>query len=318
MNEDKEIFNEENLVRWLNGDISPEEQRILEADEIAKEKFNAYRHIWNASGQLTSPSGRTSQSRLEVLHARMDQPGSRLRFLSSVWRYAAVVLLVIVAGVMLFRLQDKPDLHYITSAPGTIKTIELPDHSLVTLNGGSSLEYDAALWDRHRKVKLAGEAYFDVKHVGTPFIVVDDKAQVSVLGTTFSIRSLNETTRVACLTGKVEVKEIQNSDRSLILTPGSGTDVMTGKEKLVSYSIDPVEVVGWKDGKLYFSNTPLREVFVELERFFGKTILLTEDVPNVRYSGRFDHPEWNNVINAVCLSASITYTVQSDSTITVP
>lgn len=316
MDENKDVFDEENVIRWLNGDLSPDEQRELEADPARHERLEVYRHIWEKSLDLKPHQGHTVDRRLEELHTRLDQPSRRSKFFVSAMRYAAVVTLIIVAGVTLYVRRDRSDNHYIKSAYGEIKTVELPDHSVVTLNGGSSLSYYAASWHEQRRVKLSGEAYFDVKHVGTPFVVEDEKALVKVLGTTFSIRSLGNSTQVACLTGKVEVRNLHDAAHSLILTSGNGTRV-SGNEKMAVHAIEPGEVAGWKDHKLYFNNTPLNEVFIELERYFGKKIILPKDVPVVKFTGRFENPEWENVMKSICLSAGFSYTMQNDSTVTI-
>lgn len=73
-----------------------------------------------------------------------------------------------------------------------VKTIELSDGSLVTLNEHSSVTYKRFLWNT-RTVKLNGEAFFEVKHdVNRPFSVNTGKLLVKVLGTSFIVKTVGK------------------------------------------------------------------------------------------------------------------------------
>ena len=72
---------------------------------------------------------------------------------------------------------------------GKVAKIVLPDGSRVWLNARSSLIYpNKFLTGQPRKVKLNGEAYFEVAHdKSRPFIVETEKVQTRVLGTSFNV-----------------------------------------------------------------------------------------------------------------------------------
>lgn len=296
----------------MKNGLTDEDRRKLDADPEVGEKLTAYSSIWNASAQLKTHKGLPLDIRLQRLHSLLEQRSGRTSFFPSVWKYAAIITVVFLTGTIVYLQLFKKDIQHIETHYGEIKTVELPDHSIVTLNGGSSIEYDASSWDDHRKVNLSGEAYFNVKPTGTSFIVVDDKASVKVLGTTFNIRSLDRVTRVACLSGKVEVKKLRSNDERLILVPGSGTRV-ADNERLVRDPIDPEESTAWRNRKLHFNDTPLEEVFIEVERYFGIKIILSPTLRPVKFTGRFDNPKWQDVMNTTCTSAGIHYEMKDDS-----
>lgn len=51
----------------------------------------------------------------------------------------------------------------ISSMPGTITRLVLPDQSVVWLNAGSRLVYPSVFDEKERKVQLFGEGYFEVE-----------------------------------------------------------------------------------------------------------------------------------------------------------
>ena len=62
-------------------------------------------------------------------------------------------------------------------------------------------------------------------------------------------------------------------------------------------------------------NTPLKEVFAELERHFDVSITVKRDLGNLTFTGKFKQPLLSNVIETVCLSAGLEYTINKNSVI---
>ena len=87
-------------------------------------------------------------------------------------------------------------------------TLVLADGSKVFLNAESSLKYPVLFSGDLRKVKLEGEAYFEVKrNPEKPFVVDIGGMQVNVLGTTFGIRAYADEReiRTTLVSGRVNV-----------------------------------------------------------------------------------------------------------------
>ena len=101
-----------------------------------------------------------------------------------------------------------------------------------------------------------------------PFTVTTNNSRVQVLGTTFNVRSRHDNTEVICLTGKVDfgAKEI---GKSVVLTGGKRASI-NGKTLSDVFEVGPDRTIPWMTGELVFHDTPLREVFAELERAFRR------------------------------------------------
>lgn len=165
---------------------------------------------------------------------------------------------------------------------GKVAKIVLPDGSRVWLNARSSLIYpNKFLPSQSRKVKLNGEAYFEVAHdKSRPFIVETEKIQTRVLGTSFNIRSYNDENPVVTLvSGSVEVSSSKGADKrasSIILKPGQQWLRVDGQ--WMTKDVDTKVFTCWRDELFYFDGQTLREIMVEIGRWYNMTVLLDNNV----------------------------------------
>ncbi len=143
-------------------------------------------------------------------------------------------------------------------------TLVLADGSKVFLNAESSLKYPVLFSGDLRKVKLEGEAYFEVKrNPEKPFVVDIGGMQVNVLGTTFGIRAYADEReiRTTLVSGRVNVSagkqvyELKPSEQAVF-------DKQTEAVKVAA--VDTELFVGWKDGRLVFDNCSLERIFERL------------------------------------------------------
>ena len=130
-----------------------------------------------------------------LCESETTQPARRSARLTSFCRYAAGIaaaLLVGFAGNYAFfahRLNGWAEQQTVIEAPaGQHVRISLNDGSEVDLNSGSRLIYPAIFSSKERRVKLVGEARFDVSHnEKQPFVVETFAYDVQVLGTDFNV-----------------------------------------------------------------------------------------------------------------------------------
>ena len=107
-------------------------------------------------------------------------------------RIAASILLVIGLGYTINQNIDTIELTEI-AATNSLKIIELPDGSSVTLNLNSSLSYAENFDGTERRVTLVGEGYFEVTEDPLhPFIVAAEGSETEVLGTAFNLKAYDD------------------------------------------------------------------------------------------------------------------------------
>jgi ferric-dicitrate binding protein FerR (iron transport regulator) len=156
------------------------------------------------------------------------------------------------------------------------------------MNAESKVSYKPFEWWLFRKVRLEGEACFDVKH-GSRFTVQSGRYQVNVRGTTFNVYSRAGLYRVSCLDGQVEVHA---GGESAVLNKNMQATLYEPK-LLVNSDIIPQRITGWIQGKFMFVEAPLREVVAEIERQYNIHII-PDDFTNHLFTGNFsktDKPE---------------------------
>ncbi len=309
---------EDLYLKKLAGTLSPEEESYLDrrlegsvSDKIEFEKIDA---LWKATRNLSSEKGASREDRWTRLQQsiRLEEQPRSVPLYRTFWRYAAAItVLAVLVGVHFFSNWKK--IIKVQTKYAESMTIRLPDQSAIRLNAGSYIIYNTATWDDARTVELHGEAFFDVKENGAPFTVTTTNSRVQVLGTTFNVRARGDNTEVICLTGKVDFgnKEI---GKSVVLTGGKGAS-LNGKTLSDVYEVEPDQTIPWIAGELAFHDTPLREVFAELERHFDVSITIKKDLGSLTFTGKFKQPLLSNVIETVCLSAGLEYTINKNSVI---
>src|SRR6187402_2855423 len=103
---------------------------------------------------------------------------------------AAVLLLVGMFALIKITLFNSPDAIEFATLEDEME-IYLPDSSKVMLNKNSHLTYYTNFNSEGRKVYLEGEAFFEVrKSEGKKFEVIGLRSVTTVLGTSFSVRSV--------------------------------------------------------------------------------------------------------------------------------
>ncbi len=190
----------------------------------------------------------------------------------------------------------------LTTARGETYMVMLPDQSKVWLNAASSLTYGIALPSvGARKLKLSGEAYFEVaKDKIHPFIVESGKQQVEVLGTHFNVNAYPEEKiyRTTLLEGSVKVAD---GAQMSMLVPGNQAANADGNIKISN--VDTDLAVAWKNNNFIFDRLDIKDIMRMIERWYDVEVIYTEEFPSRTFWGsvsRFDN------ISKVLISLELT------------
>jgi transmembrane sensor len=193
--------------------------------------------------------------------------------------------------------------------------ITLADGSLVVLKPGSSLIYNKNFNKTKRELHLHGEAFFDVtKNPQKPFIVHAGKLTAEVLGTSFSIKNVEDSKNVLVdvLSGKVSVyaekkapiASNSTSDRpSVILTPNQRVKYLSAENRLVKSIVEVPKFVISKAEvqKLSFVDAPIAQVFDAIEKAYGLEIIYDEVVMrDCTMTTSFDEENLHDKLSIIC------------------
>ncbi|MEQ8559183.1 MAG: FecR domain-containing protein [Henriciella sp.] len=195
---------------------------------------------------------------------------------------AACVAMAVVGFTSLEVFGSRPEapapLRYQT-AHGDIRTINLKDGSVLTLNTDTSIT--VAFSDKERQVDLfKGEVFFDVApDPGRPFRIDAGDGQVEVLGTSFGVERREAGVEVAVSEGTVWLSNTGAAKQSAsVLKPGmigyASPDGLivesSGLETVASRLL-------WRDGRLRFDNTPLTEAAAEFNRYNSTRLVIADE-----------------------------------------
>ncbi|MEM7369730.1 MAG: FecR domain-containing protein [Bacteroidota bacterium] len=179
-------------------------------------------------------------------------------------RIAASILILAIGSWMIFQWGNSRQLQ-IQTAFGEIQHIELPDGSLVSLNGNSALQY-AKDWKEGgtRQVYLRGEAFFEVEKkpaTQSKFQVMTEGLTIEVLGTSFNVNHRKEETVVFLEEGSLKITGEDTKAKEILLKPGEIIHYSAKKKTFSSPQIVSGSVQSsWKTGMLEFENASLLEI----------------------------------------------------------
>jgi ferric-dicitrate binding protein FerR (iron transport regulator) len=213
----------------------------------------------------------------------------------------------------------------VTTAKGTQVTTSLPDGSTVELNGGSTLSYRRG-YDNvpfmsvgTRRVRLEGEAFFSVQPGDRPFVVSTPNAQVTVLGTKFTVETFSDagpvTTQVTLRSGRLQFAAKSQPAQTVTLDERGRRSQVAGTSgrPAAPEQTDLMYAEAWRQGGFAVREMPLSVTLLKLERQFGTSIRLEAEMAETRpmtllYGQDADLKE---ILNDICLVQNLSYRATS-------
>ncbi len=203
------------------------------------------------------------------------------------WRImaAAAVVLLIASAWMLIRggqgmNRNYPSLLAERTGPNQMKTILLPDSSVVILNAGSVLQYSADLsLTGNREVRLEGNAYFNIKKDAAhkSFVVHAHNLSITVLGTELNVNARSAAAEVGLISGKVKVTNDRRPEEPEYLLPGDKISLDTVRNAFIRSVINTQLYSAWIDGKWNFRHTSLEEIAGLIKEYYGVEVIFTKE-----------------------------------------
>lgn len=196
-----------------------------------------------------------------------------------VWRYAAVfigLLLMTATAMFVYSSQQVQ----VVTAYGEVKTVVLPDRSVVRLNANSVVRYRRYWLFGKREVWLKGEGFFTVIHQydRQPFFVHTTDVNVKVTGTEFNINTRRVKTQVVLNNGVVQLDLRNDSLPDITMRPGEMVVYSEATGRLLQKKVNPADYCAWRNKMLVFYETPIAEVAASLEDNLGLSIHIKDTV----------------------------------------
>lgn len=273
---------DEVIYRYLTGKCSPEEEQQIH-EWYQQDPENHQRDIDRV--RLVFESVLVHQ----VIGAVERRP-KRTWTLRKVVRYStgiAAGLLLFAGGLYWMRSHTYGEISSqytsLEIPAGQRISLDLADGTHVWLNSGSRIEYPVVFDRKERRVRLSGEAMFEVTHdEDRPFVVETFASNIEVLGTKFNVvadesRSQFSTT---LLEGLVKVT---SGDQHVILHPDEVVNLING-HLMVFHNNDPV-AMQWTEGVLSMKGISFEDLMAKFERIYDvKIVYECEKIPTIEFA----------------------------------
>lgn len=315
------------LTEGLDKNALDELKTWIAASAENQQYFIRQREIWFSAVSREAASVYDKDKAFENFRNRVEsqkeiQSTSRRGFsLSALWRYAAVVAIIIAVGCISYwqgevNVKDTFADISVEAPLGSKTKLYLPDGTLVWLNAGSRMTYSQGFGVDNRKVELEGEGYFEVKrNEKIPFFVKTKDLQLQVLGTKFNFRDYPEDHEVvvSLLEGKVGLNNLLREEKEAVLSPDERAVLNKANGLLTVESVTASNASQWTDGYLFFDEELFPDIAKELERSYNVKIHIANDsLKTFRFYGNFVRREQNiqEVLEALASTEKMQYKIE--------
>ncbi len=315
-------------TRYITGEMTILEkfwfERIIAINPAMKSTINTMKKDWDSIGESLTMKDFNSNKAWSNLYQRFEQEqllpeknSISFKFVPQQYlKYAAIILFaVILSGVGGYKYFN-PELKQLANNSNSNTIIAtLPDGTSIYLAQNSTLTYPSRFVGGKRKVKLDGEAYFEVaKNPKKSFIIETKAASVQVLGTSFNLKSTNsENFELKVVEGKVGVNLNANPSESLIAV--AGDVVMANNEKLIKDRISNIITTKNRMIRLQFQDENLESIINVINKHYNSNLKLAgEELRNRNISVTFEN-DLSSIVNILSVSLNLELIRQPDSTI---
>lgn len=292
---------DERIEKYFNEELSSIERvqflHEVDSNETLKKQFAEYQNLYallNLSPQIENRKiGKQKYDRF--VHQKQNRNLRKL-WLGRIGYAAAILILVVSSSLLTLWYTQNEEVVFVANEMNTLYTpagqracLVLQDGTEVWLNAKSKLIYPAQFTGKERRVKVEGEAFFNVaKDSVKPFIVSAMDVDMKVLGTQFNVYCYPDVGYVetSLLEGSVRVFFSGKEKEGILLKPDQQVTAANGK--MVVKPIRLNEHFLWRDGVYAFENEPLIDILKKLELYYDVKIVVEDTTMfNETYTGKF-------------------------------
>jgi ferric-dicitrate binding protein FerR (iron transport regulator) len=287
-------------------------ESLLDNSDQKKEIYQWLKNKW----QFSEPEDVNLQFEEIRKQIRDKSKKPMLKKMVLIFSKAAELLfipLLVVSLYFYFNQSESNKLLTLSTQKGEQTSVILPDGSKVWLNVDTKLSYPVNYGTKSRKVKLEGEAYFEVmKNKQLPFEVLSSGIVTKALGTSFVISSYTESPAIksSLISGSVEVMYRRGSER---LKPGQQLVYKKDQSGIIIQSFNESEELAWKNEQLIFRLKPFDEVIKDLEKWYDVSFDYNPALfKDETFTGKFKRYETlEHVLDVMAMAGSFEYRIDT-------
>ena len=165
--------------------------------------------------------------------------------------------------------------------------VKLADSSVVTLNAGSELRFPNEFRDSLREVEFSGEAYFEVKKSGKPFVVKAGNTRVRVYGTRFNLFYCEKLALSEAVLVEGSIGMTANGKETKII-PNQRVFYSMKDSVVRAENVDPADYIGWLWNSFKYNGARLDKIVFDIAQWYGVEIQLAPGLEKQTFSLEFD------------------------------
>lgn len=301
-------MNQELLLKYISGKASQQQKEEvaewIDADSANLKEFMSLRKSYDAFVWQDT----------NALNKKTKKEFALNPFMQKFLRIAAVFVLAFGLSYVMIRTlqQETVGMQTVYVPAGQRTLVTLSDGTTVWVNGKSTLTFPNRFSSRTRNVELDGEAYFDVrKNPEKQFIVsTAHQSAIKVVGTKFNVKAYKESDEVVTtlVEGKVNFEFNNTSRQPQYIAMAAGQKLIyhsqNGRTELHTTSGE--RELSWKDGKVIFRHSSLREALDILADRYNVEFVVKENVPHDdAFSGTFTNRNLEQILNFIEISSKV-------------
>ena len=304
------------LVKVVSSESTEGENQYVLAwisESPANERyFQDFQKIWTESRHLAIHSTVDEDQAWISFRQRVDggqvvtmEPRPKRVGAGRQWLRVAAVFLVVAAGSWFYYLYSYQPAQFLSVSSGAKVVLDtLPEGSVVTLNKGTAIHYRRQFAGTSRQVEMEGEAFFSVTaDKNKPFVVNTNGVSITVLGTSFNVRTDGGKTEVVVETGRVEVRagdrtlRVEAHERALITNDNLTPKKESNPDQLYNY---------YRTNAFECNGTPLWRLAEKLNEVYKVHIVIdSERLRNLPLTTTFVDESLDGILGVVSKTFAI-------------
>jgi len=216
---------------------------------------------------------------------------------------------------------DEKRYNTLVTPQGRYISVMLSDGTIVWLNAASQLQYPVVFTGKERKVKVVGEAYFEVKkNPGQPFIVEANGTEIEVTGTQFNVHAYDE--EPAITTTLVEGGVIvRKNNHELHLVPGQQAIVRSEAENntiTLNETVNITQEIAWTKGLFHFEKASVADIMKELKRWYNLEVEFKAPITEKYYLTISRQEPISKVLRIIEKTGNVRFTIEDRYVVVYP
>ena len=237
-----------------------------------------------------------------------DKEKTKIVSLHFSWRLAAAVVILLGAGYLgymqFFSVRDAISIATTTNTQSNV----LPDGTQVFLNKNSKISYEYSSISKIKKVKLEGEAFFNVSHEQKGQLVLElDGVTIEDIGTAFNVKANPNDSIIEVFVESGEVAFYSKNNPGIHLIAGE-TGLYSHITKAFEKEIDINEnIMAYKNGVFVFEEARMSTVIASINEVYAvKLKLENEALGNCRITVKFNNESIDMIAEVLAQTLNLT------------